>query len=244
MLPPEKKKRKKGNRLIAGIRTPLFCAALFLFCLQTGCREEVSPPEKPGGVRQKIVRQDQTDKKHAGSEDGLVPSVNILPLSEEFLQPTTRLAVEQQGGNQAIDPDTGREPYPGHPLYSYDPKEKIDPFMPVLGVRPDSGSPDPKKRAKRTAPLTPLQKIDINQMKLVAVITAPTGNRAMVEDASGKGYLISKGTYIGTNFGKVVGILTEKVVVQEDVEDIISGNVTVREVTLGLPPKYESGSMQ
>ncbi len=38
--------------------------------------------------------------------------------------------------------------------------------------------------------------------------------------------------------------MTEKVVVQEDVEDIISGKVIVREVTLGLPPKYESGSMQ
>jgi type IV pilus assembly protein PilP len=243
MLPPEKEKRKKGNRLIAGIRTPLLCAALFFFCLQTGCREEVSPPEKPGGVRQKIARQDQTDKKHAGSEDALVPSVNTLPLSEEFLQPTTRLAVEQQGRDHAIDPDTEREPYPPSP-YSYDPKEKIDPFMPVLGARLDSGSPVPKKRAKRAAPLTPLQKIDINQMKLVAVITAPTGNRAMVEDASGKGYLISKGTYIGTNFGKVVRILTDKVVVQEDVKDIISGKVIVREVTLELPPKYESGSMQ
>ena len=66
--------------------------------------------------------------------------------------------------------------------------------------------------------MTPLERIDLSQLKLVGIILASSGNRALVEESSGKGYVIKTGTYIGVNSGKVVKIRKEKVVVEEEFE--------------------------
>jgi hypothetical protein len=42
----------------------------------------------------------------------------------------------------------------------------------------------------------------------------------------------------------VLKILKNKVVVHEEVEDYITGQIKSREVTLEPPQKYENGSMQ
>ncbi|MBW1840493.1 MAG: pilus assembly protein PilP, partial [Deltaproteobacteria bacterium] len=55
----------------------------------------------------------------------------------------------------------------------------------------------------------------MSQLKLVGIIQAESGNRALVEEASGKGYVISKGTYIGTHTGRVDRILPHGVIVDE-----------------------------
>jgi len=74
----------------------------------------------------------------------------------------------------------------------------------------------------------------LSQLKLVGIILAPSGNRALVQEASGKGYIIKKGTYIGTNAGKVVEIEKEKVVVEEELTDIV-GNLQLQKKELHLP---------
>ena len=56
----------------------------------------------------------------------------------------------------------------------------------------------------------------------------------MVEESSGKGYVISKGTYIGTNAGRVVKIKKDKIIVAEEIEDVM-GNVSIRNKELRLP---------
>jgi len=120
----------------------------------------------------------------------------------------------------------------------YNPKGKVDPFAPLL--RDESAA---VAAAKLTAkgdpnrPKTPLEKIDLGQLKLVAIITAQVGNRALVEESSGKGYIIKEGTYIGLNSGKVVGIKADKVLVEEEFEDIYGKTVTQKkEITLPKPP--------
>ena len=45
------------------------------------------------------------------------------------------------------------------------------------------------------------------------------GNKALVEDASGKGHMIHEGTYIGANAGKVSRILKDRVIIEEKIED-------------------------
>ena len=49
----------------------------------------------------------------------------------------------------------------------------------------------------------------------------------MVEEASGKGYVIAKGTYIGIYSGRVIQILNDRVIVEEEVEDSL-GNLTIQ----------------
>ncbi|MDX1709466.1 MAG: pilus assembly protein PilP [Desulfobacterales bacterium] len=118
----------------------------------------------------------------------------------------------------------------GRPIYN--PKGKIDPFEPLFRDKPSVAIV--KKKRKKRIPRTPLEKIDLSQLKLVGIILASSGNRALVEESNGKGYVIKSGTYVGTNAGKVVRIEKDKVIVAEEYEDVL-GNVTLRNKELKLP---------
>jgi type IV pilus assembly protein PilP len=118
---------------------------------------------------------------------------------------------------------------------SYDAIGKIDPFAPLFREKPESVKKG--KRKKKRIPRTPLERIDLSQLKLVGIILASSGNRALVEESSGKGYVIKKGTYIGMNSGKVVNIKKEKVVVEEEFEDVFGKTkFRHREIKLPKPP--------
>lgn len=119
----------------------------------------------------------------------------------------------------------------GDPL-PYNPLGKIDPFEPLFKDEPEL-APVESKRKKRI-PRTPLENIDLGQLKLVGVILASSGNRALVQEASGKGYIIKEGTYIGVNSGKVTEIKNDRVIVEEEIEDVV-GQPTIRNKELVLP---------
>ncbi|MCP3875149.1 MAG: pilus assembly protein PilP, partial [Desulfobacteraceae bacterium] len=121
----------------------------------------------------------------------------------------------------------------------YDPKKRLDPFSPLFkdeNVNLEVDKSGKTKRIKRE-PKTPLEKIGIDQLKLVAIIRMAKGNRALVEDASGKGYILTVGTYIGLNSGRVIKIGKSSLVIEEDVENIL-GEYTIqqREIKLQKPP--------
>ena len=115
--------------------------------------------------------------------------------------------------------------------YSYNPVGKPDPFKPFIQLTSRGGS--------RTA-FTPLQKFDISQLKLVAIISTSEGNIALVEDATGKGYFLKKGTWIGKNDGKVTRILKDKVIIEEVYQDIF-GQTKTNEISLFLQKLEEGG---
>jgi type IV pilus assembly protein PilP len=118
----------------------------------------------------------------------------------------------------------------------YDPKGKADPFEPLLR---DEATPNQagKLMRKQREAQSPLEKIDLGQLKLVAIIAAPSGNLAMVQESSGKGYILRKGTYIGLNSGKIVDIASDKVLVEEEFEDVYGKTIIQKkEITLPKPP--------
>lgn len=112
----------------------------------------------------------------------------------------------------------------------YDPTGRTDPFTPLFQEKP---APVAKPKIKKRVPRTPLEKIALSQLKLTAIILAPSGNRALVKEASGKGYVIRNGTYIGLDGGKVVDIEKSRVVIEEEIEDIL-GKLTKRKKELKL----------
>ena len=59
-----------------------------------------------------------------------------------------------------------------------------------------------------------------------------------MEEGSGKGYVIKKGTYIGTHSGKVAKILPDRIIVEEEVEDIY-GKASIRKIEIKLKPPGE-----
>jgi len=117
--------------------------------------------------------------------------------------------------------------------YSYNPAGKPDPFKPFIQLTP-------VREGSRTGPLTPLQKYDISQLKLVAIISTPEGNVALIEDATGKGYFLKKGTWIGKNDGKVTKILKDKVIIEEVYQDIF-GQTKTNEISIFLHKAEEGG---
>ena len=121
--------------------------------------------------------------------------------------------------------------------WQYDSKDKIDPFAALFKEGGDVGL---KKKDKLTRPLTPLEKIDLSQLKLVAVLRTESVSKAMVEDATGKGYVISIGTLMGTHSGKVIKIQKDRVFIEEETEDFL-GRVkkTEREIRLQKPSGEE-----
>jgi type IV pilus assembly protein PilP len=118
----------------------------------------------------------------------------------------------------------------------YSAKNKVDPFEPLLREEAAQAAVA-KLTAKKRAPQSPLEKIDLGQLKLVAVIAASTGNRALVEEASGKGYILREGTFVGMNSGKVVNIGLDKITVEEEFEDVYGKTILQKkEITLPKPP--------
>ena len=116
--------------------------------------------------------------------------------------------------------------------FSYNPAGKPDPFKPFIQLTA-------VREASRRGPLTPLQKFEISQLKLVAIISLPEGNIALVEDAAGKGYFVKRGTLIGKYDGKVTKILKDKVVIEETYQDVF-GQTKTSEISLSLH-KAEGG---
>jgi type IV pilus assembly protein PilP len=105
----------------------------------------------------------------------------------------------------------------------YNPAGRIDPFAPLFQkAEPVVNDSEDKTKRKKRVPQTPLEKIDLSQLRLVAIIRSEAiSNRGLVEEASGKGYIIKEGTYIGTNAGRVVQILPDKAIVEEETVDFL-----------------------
>ena len=103
--------------------------------------------------------------------------------------------------------------------YIYTPVGKRDPFKSIY--KDVEG-----KKQEFTGPLGPLQRYEIDQLKLVAVVSGIAQPRAMVTAPDGKGYTVKIGTRIGKNFGRVVRIKTSEVIIAEDYRDWNGRKVT------------------
>lgn len=108
-----------------------------------------------------------------------------------------------------------------------------DPFRPMasfLARAEKQIRPSDEKR------LTPLQKFDLGQLKLVAVIMGegPGSSRAMVEDSVGTGFIVKVGTMVGTREGKITSILTDRIKVIEYTKNYL-GDRVAEESYLKLP---------
>ena len=86
---------------------------------------------------------------------------------------------------------------------------KRDPFKSFLGdLRASAG-------AVVTRCNTPLGRFELDQLRLVAVITGLADPLAMLEAPTGVGYSVHKGACIGKNGGVVAAIRTGEIVVTE-----------------------------
>jgi type IV pilus assembly protein PilP len=95
--------------------------------------------------------------------------------------------------------------------YVYDPAGLRDPFEALVMIRKpvfDDGQP-----------LTPLQKFDLSQFRLSAVVVGKEEPMAMVVAPGGKAYVLKRGVKIGKNGGVVTKISPDIVHVEEKYYD-------------------------
>jgi len=110
----------------------------------------------------------------------------------------------------------------------YSPAGKRDPFLPL--AQRTKASRRPREN------LSPLERYELGQLKLVAVVWDIKEPKAMVEDAAGLGYVVKVGTPIGSNEGKIKTIKPTEVVVEEIAIDFY-GARKPRQVSMRLQPK-------
>jgi type IV pilus assembly protein PilP len=104
----------------------------------------------------------------------------------------------------------------------YDATGRRDPFRPPRAGGGVSGEPR-----------TPLQRYEIGQLRLVAIIYDTREPRAVVEDEQKLGYIVKVGTPIGPNGGQVRTIERGRVLITEEAVDFY-GEPRVNEVTMEL----------
>jgi type IV pilus assembly protein PilP len=122
--------------------------------------------------------------------------------------------------------------------WKYDPTGKPDPFKSFILATaiPEGTAPKVVRRQ-----LTPLQKMPLSEIEagLKAIIWGQLGSKALVEDATGKGYVVQEGTYVGQHDGIVKKIYQDRIVVEEYRRDPGKGRLEPNEVVLKLK-KVES----
>jgi len=194
----------------------IFC----FFPLLWGCEKPSEPPLKSKKITKKIVVEKKEVQKATAKPKGTVPA--------DISNSKQKLVAEKS-------PTTKKTKIPEITDF-YNPEGKLDPFEPLFKKERVSLAVG-KKKIKRRKPLTPLERVSLSQLTLVGIIQAPSGNRALVQETTGKGYVIKKGTYIGTNSGKIVQILKDRIIIEEESEDIY-GKVSLikKPIKLQKPP--------
>jgi type IV pilus assembly protein PilP len=110
--------------------------------------------------------------------------------------------------------------------YRYDPSGKRDPFFsPLLRVTEQAPVAEGAK--------TPLQRLDLGQFKVVGILLETGEPKALIEDNTGLGYIVTLGTLIGSKGGVIKSIEPDRILVEEYEIDFYGKRQTLeRELSL------------
>jgi type IV pilus assembly protein PilP len=133
---------------------------------------------------------------------------------------------ETQSTNANSEASQSVEPKPHQPSTpNFSTAGRRDPFRPfTLNTRTHS-------RPRET--LSPLERYELGQLRLVGVVWQIKEPSAMIEDSAGLGYVVKVGTLIGPNEGKVKAIKPDQIIVEETYVDLFGGKKR-REVNIKL----------
>ena len=176
-----------------------------------------------------------------GAGEKGTPCGKMSPLQAADLKTLPPTAPAGVSGGPGATPVPAAAPPPA-PNYQYNATGKPDPFKPFIEMDPAlkkrMEEEEQKKRAVLKArPISPLQRADIGQFRLLGIAGGENRRVAIVEDGVAKKYYpLFVGTYIGLNEGRVAAILSDRLVVEERVEtrDKKTKRVQVRQIPVLL----------
>lgn len=160
---------------------------------------------------------------------------SVGPTTSEYETARQQLA-QEKGASPAYTPPTQRQaeaPDRGQGLggvaagYAYDPRGKRDPFRSfILDRVKELADAAQQERG-------PLEQFELGQLALVAVVWNVNRARALVQDPSGRAYVVEEGARIGKNDGKVIRIDDNLVAVRETYVDYL-GERTTKEIEMRI----------
>ncbi len=121
--------------------------------------------------------------------------------------------------------------------FAYRLENRKDPFAPFLTPKSTSNTATVDEIVAPCGEFTGMQLFEPGQLNLVALLETNTEKFAMVEDVTGKGYIIHKGTKIGKR-GVIKAIIPNKVIIEE-VAFTRSGKKIVTETVMVLKKEGE-----
>lgn len=90
--------------------------------------------------------------------------------------------------------------------FAYSPMGRRDPFKPLIQKKQKIAKEVNKKSQRIKGPL---ERFELDQYRLIAIMVVKGTPRAMIKAPDGKGYTVKVGQYIGMNDGKVKKIETK-----------------------------------
>jgi type IV pilus assembly protein PilP len=149
------------------------------------------------------------------------------PVAKDALAPET--AAADKTAKQQVSYQFARLPY--------DSTGKLDPFKPLFQETPKPKTNQAQKPKKPERPRTPLERLDLGQLQLTAIVFSEVRPRAMVEEDNGKGYVVQIGTPIGLERGQVIEIKRDRVIIEHlKTDDFGNSTPRRRELKLQKPP--------
>jgi Tfp pilus assembly protein PilP len=140
---------------------------------------------------------------------------------EQAVGTKTTPRASSEEGDLTPPPKQTRQPAAGR----FSPDGKRDPFQPYnLKTRTAAHSRES---------LSPLERYDLSQLRLVGIVWDIKQPRAMVEDTAGLGYIVTVGTPIGNSGGKVTAIQPNGITIGETYKDV-TGAMEKRDVSMKL----------
>ena len=110
--------------------------------------------------------------------------------------------------------------------FHYDRRGKRDPFR--------SFEMDEKGRlALELMDQSPLERYDVSQLSLLAIVWNTGAARALIQDPGGKSYIVGTGTRLGKNEGRVIDIDDNLLVVKETYVDFL-GQETTKDIEMRI----------
>lgn len=175
----------------------------------------VTPSAQMKEAVNKLARTPATIRKSLG---------DLTDSAKEKLRQTLGRSVDADTATEPVDLELpkklSRQPAPRNTRQM---NRERDPFRPMtlrtrLPNRPREN-------------LSPLERLELSQIKLVGIVWDIGEPRAIVEDSAGLGYTIKVGTPIGTSDGRVKAIHRNEVIIEESFVDI-SGAQRKHDVSL------------
>jgi type IV pilus assembly protein PilP len=115
--------------------------------------------------------------------------------------------------------------------FQYDPTGKRDPFRSFILDRLNELEDGMKG---------PLEQFDLSQLDVVGIVWHANRRRALIEDPSGRGYVVQEGTAVGKNEGHVTRIDDNLVMIREIYVDYV-GEKTTKDIPMRVRPKGQGG---